>query len=543
MLRRRDLLGLATLGGWLVATDAVALFGATRYLEALVRGVSDVQTQIEATEIGVEAVAAAEIVADDVEHAGVGGIGELLPRHPLARAVETPLTDARAGDKQRPGPATPELKTVWCRPPAESPIALPQESLTTNATAVNGLLSELPIQHDRAVEQPWVIVKRAVFVAATKPVQVDVERADVEERQVEELGQTDVVGPAHLLVHLGGHRRALDLGEAVPTEELGLEGQHEQPLQLEIAGHLDEPLHDGVADAAALDHRIHRDGAHLAQIRPEHVQCAAPDDLAVQFGHPCLLDRLVERDEVFLQQDLAGVGVDEALDRGHVRGPGASYRRLLGTRVHGSTVSVAGAGHRLAYPVPVSGPDIHQPAAPHPPVLNIANLLTGLRMLLVPVFVVALFTGGGHQDVARIVAFAIFAVAVLTDRVDGQLARRRGEVTEFGKLADPIADKALIGAALIGLSALGDLPWWITVVILVRELAVTLMRFAVIRRGVIPASRGGKLKTVVQAFAIGLYILPLAGLWHTAAQATMWLAVLLTVVTGIDYAVSALRRS
>lgn len=164
-------------------------------------------------------------------------------------------------------------------------------------------------------------------------------------------------------------------------------------------------------------------------------------------------------------------------------------------------------------------------------------------MVLVPVFALALFAGGGHQTAARIVAFAIFAVAVVTDRVDGQLARRRGEVTEFGKLADPIADKALMGAALIGLSILGDLPWWLTVVILVREIGVTVLRFAVLRRGVIPASRGGKLKTLVQAVAIGLFILPLAGVWHTVAWAVMWLAIVLTVVTGIDYVVSAIRNS
>jgi CDP-diacylglycerol--glycerol-3-phosphate 3-phosphatidyltransferase len=114
-------------------------------------------------------------------------------------------------------------------------------------------------------------------------------------------------------------------------------------------------------------------------------------------------------------------------------------------------------------------------------------------------------------------------------------------VTEFGKLADPIADKALIGAALIGLSLLGDLPWWVTVVILVREIGVTVLRFAVIRGGVIPASRGGKLKTLVQAVAIGLFVLPLTGPWLTAAWALMWAAIVLTVLTGVDYVVSAIR--
>ena len=174
------------------------------------------------------------------------------------------------------------------------------------------------------------------------------------------------------------------------------------------------------------------------------------------------------------------------------------------------------------------------PAIPRVGVANVANLLTGLRMVLVPVFLVALFVGDGHQTNWRLVAFAIFATAVITDRLDGALARTYDLVTEFGKLADPIADKALIGAALIGLSLLGDLPWWVTVVILARELGVTALRFAVLRDGVIPASRGGKLKTLVQAVAIGLFILPLSGVWHTGAWVVMWAAIVLTVVTGVD---------
>ena len=182
------------------------------------------------------------------------------------------------------------------------------------------------------------------------------------------------------------------------------------------------------------------------------------------------------------------------------------------------------------------------PRASRAGVMNVANLLTGLRIVLVPVFLVALFVGDGHETRWRIIAFVVFAVAVITDRFDGEIARSYDMVTEFGKLADPIADKALIGAALIGLSLLHELPWWVTAVILARELGVTLLRFAVIRRGVIPASRGGKLKTFVQAVAIGLYVLPLTGLWHSAAVAIMVAAVFLTVLTGIDYVVSALRR-
>ncbi|MDT5069562.1 MAG: CDP-diacylglycerol---glycerol-3-phosphate 3-phosphatidyltransferase [Mycobacterium sp.] len=179
---------------------------------------------------------------------------------------------------------------------------------------------------------------------------------------------------------------------------------------------------------------------------------------------------------------------------------------------------------------------------PRASVANIANVLTGVRMALVPVFLLALFAGDGHETRWRIIAFVIFAAAVITDRVDGALARSFDLVTEFGKLADPIADKALIGAALIGLSLLADLPWWVTILILVREIGVTILRFAVLRRGVIPASRGGKLKTLVQALAIGLFVLPLSGAWLTGAWVLMWAAVVLTVVTGLDYVLSALRN-
>ncbi len=195
------------------------------------------------------------------------------------------------------------------------------------------------------------------------------------------------------------------------------------------------------------------------------------------------------------------------------------------------------------YSVAVSGQPQTDPLAPRVPVANIANVLTGVRLVLVPVFLVFLFLGDGHETFWRIAAFVVFAVAVITDRFDGALARSYGMVTEFGTLADPIADKALIGAALIGLSMLGDLPWWITLVILARELGITVLRFMVLRHGVIPASRGGKLKTLVQAVAIGLFVLPLSGAWLTGAWVIMWAAVVLTVLTGIDYVVSAIRDS
>ncbi|HVE73778.1 MAG TPA: CDP-diacylglycerol--glycerol-3-phosphate 3-phosphatidyltransferase [Mycobacteriales bacterium] len=173
---------------------------------------------------------------------------------------------------------------------------------------------------------------------------------------------------------------------------------------------------------------------------------------------------------------------------------------------------------------------------------NIANYLTVLRLALVPVFVVLLV---GDETWSRAAAAGVFMFASGTDWYDGQLARNRNLVTPFGKLADPIADKALIGAALVGLSALGELPWLVTVLVLVREVGVTLLRFFVIRHGVIPASRGGKVKTSLQILAIVLYVLPLTGLLATARAGVMTAAVVVTVVTGVDYVVRAvtLRRT
>jgi CDP-diacylglycerol---glycerol-3-phosphate 3-phosphatidyltransferase len=175
------------------------------------------------------------------------------------------------------------------------------------------------------------------------------------------------------------------------------------------------------------------------------------------------------------------------------------------------------------------------------PLMNIANVLTMIRIALVPLFVLALFAGGGHQTRWRIAAAALFGIAAITDRFDGQLARKYGLVTDFGKLADPIADKALIGSSVIGLSVLGDLAWWITIVICGREIGITLLRLAVVRRGVIPAGRGGKLKTLVQSIAIAVLLLPLAGGFATAGMVLMYVAVALTVLTGLDYVGQATR--
>ncbi|MBC7677768.1 MAG: CDP-diacylglycerol--glycerol-3-phosphate 3-phosphatidyltransferase [Pseudorhodobacter sp.] len=171
---------------------------------------------------------------------------------------------------------------------------------------------------------------------------------------------------------------------------------------------------------------------------------------------------------------------------------------------------------------------------------NIANALTVFRLVLVPFFAAALLVDDGNRAGWRVTAWALFALASWTDRLDGQLARSRNLVTSFGKLADPIADKALTGTALVGLSLLGELPWAVTALVLVREVGVTLLRFWVIRHGVIPASRGGKLKTLLQGVAIGLYVLPLSGLLASSRAAVMVLAVVVTVVTGVDYVARAL---
>ena len=156
-------------------------------------------------------------------------------------------------------------------------------------------------------------------------------------------------------------------------------------------------------------------------------------------------------------------------------------------------------------------------------------------------FVGVLLVDHGQSAPWRWIAFGVFALASLTDSFDGEFARRWGLVTDFGKIADPIADKALVGAALIGLSGLGELAWWVTIVIAVREVGITLMRFWVLRHGVIPASRGGKLKTVLQTLALGLAIMPLPDAARPLVAALFLLAVAVTVLSGLDYVAQAVR--
>jgi CDP-diacylglycerol--glycerol-3-phosphate 3-phosphatidyltransferase len=174
------------------------------------------------------------------------------------------------------------------------------------------------------------------------------------------------------------------------------------------------------------------------------------------------------------------------------------------------------------------------------PVLNLPNSLTMGRLLVVPVFAVLLLTAGNDADV-RVLLWGLFTLACLTDVLDGRLARSRGQVTGFGIMADPIADKALVGTALVGLSLLSEVSWVATLVVLGRELAVTLLRMWVARHGLIPASRGGKLKALTQNVAVALYLLPLTGALAAARGPVLVLAVVATVVTGLDYLAQALR--
>jgi len=181
-------------------------------------------------------------------------------------------------------------------------------------------------------------------------------------------------------------------------------------------------------------------------------------------------------------------------------------------------------------------------AQPPVPTLNIANVLTCIRIIMVPFFVWALLADGSQQGLWRWVALVLFVLAMYTDKLDGDLARSRGLITNFGKIADPIADKLLTGSALVCFSILAELPWWVTIVILVREWSITLLRVVVIRYGVIAANMGGKIKTVLQSVVIGLYLLPYTHTieWlHAVAWYLMLLTVAVTVVTGVEYLIKA----
>jgi len=174
--------------------------------------------------------------------------------------------------------------------------------------------------------------------------------------------------------------------------------------------------------------------------------------------------------------------------------------------------------------------------------LNLPNALTIFRILALPFCAYALFKNGGDDDSWRIIAFTLFFIVGLSDILDGKIARSRNQITEFGKLLDPIADKAMLATASIGASILGMLSWWVTAIFLIREVAVTILRFAVIKKGVIPASKGAKVKTFFQSFGVGFYILPLPSYLNLPRDIFMAVAIYLTISTGVTYFRKALKK-
>jgi len=173
---------------------------------------------------------------------------------------------------------------------------------------------------------------------------------------------------------------------------------------------------------------------------------------------------------------------------------------------------------------------------------NLPNSLTIFRIIALPFCAYALFRSGGDDGNWRIIAFALFFIVGLSDVLDGKIARDRNQITEFGKLLDPIADKAMLATATIGSSILGLLSWWVTAIFLIREIAVTILRFAVMKKGVIPASKGGKLKSFFQNFGVGFYILPLPAYLDLPRDIFMAIAIYLTISTGIAYFRNALKK-
>ena len=185
------------------------------------------------------------------------------------------------------------------------------------------------------------------------------------------------------------------------------------------------------------------------------------------------------------------------------------------------------------------------PAAKSSP-FNLPNAITVIRILLVPVVIALMFQAPATNSWQRWLAVTAFVVSIATDGLDGSIARRRGLITDLGKILDPIADKALIGGALVSLSILGQIDWWITIAILVRELGITAYRLIVVRKRVLAASTGGKVKTVLQAVAVGFYLSPLAALW----QLVEWIqyivllaAVISTLASGLQYVGAEIKAS
>lgn len=176
---------------------------------------------------------------------------------------------------------------------------------------------------------------------------------------------------------------------------------------------------------------------------------------------------------------------------------------------------------------------------------QLPNAITIVRILCAPVFLWLLLADAGEDGGLRWAAAVLFIVAIASDGIDGYIARKYEIVTDLGKLLDPIADKVLTGCAFVGLSILAELPWWVTAVVLVREVGVTVYRLVVVSDHVLAAAWMGKLKTVAQAVALSLALLPLdriVGEWiGWVNTATMWIAVILTIASGVDFVLSEVR--
>jgi len=175
--------------------------------------------------------------------------------------------------------------------------------------------------------------------------------------------------------------------------------------------------------------------------------------------------------------------------------------------------------------------------------MNLPNALTIFRILALPFCAWALFKEGGEDTTWQIIAWTSFFLVGLTDILDGRIARKRNQVSSFGAILDPIADKAFIGTALVGLSILERIPWWVTSLILFREIGITIIRLAIVNRKVIAANRGGKIKSLLQNFSVGFYILPLPEYLYLPRDILLGAAVVLTITTGLDYLRNALDKT
>jgi len=194
---------------------------------------------------------------------------------------------------------------------------------------------------------------------------------------------------------------------------------------------------------------------------------------------------------------------------------------------------------------------VSEAGAAKPSNWNVPNALTTLRIVMVPFFGWALLHHDGHDNAWRWIAYALFAIAMVTDKIDGDLARKHGLITDFGKIADPIADKAITGMAFIGLSIIGELWWWVTIIVLVREWGVTIARLSIAKDVVMAANASGKAKTMAQALALGGFVAPFAHLpggWHVPGMVVWWLsaalmaiAFVLTLTSGAEFARDAVR--